>query len=195
MRGAPGSDILPAMRRHTPALFLGTAMLMAMAARAAGPPTIAAMYDGPIAGIERDLVPLVEAMPAGKFSFAPTNGEFKGVRTFAEQAKHIARNVYTVSAAALGEKPPVDIGGENGPAAVESKEQIVQFLKGAFAYAHKAAQSLTAANQMDLVNSPWGDGQYTKGSLVSIAAWHSYDHYGQMVVYARMNGIVPPSSR
>jgi len=171
-------------------------MLAAASARAAAPPTVAALYDAPIAAIERDLVPLVEAMPAGKLAFAPTSGEFKGVRTFAEQAKHVARNVYLVSAAALGEKPPVDVGStENGPASVAGKEQIVQFLKGAFAYAHKAAQSLTAANQLELVNSPWGDGQYTRGSLVSIAAWHSYDHYGQMVVYARMNGVVPPSSR
>jgi len=183
------------MERHI-AAFLGTALLAAMAARAAGPPTVADVYDGPIANIERDLVPLVEAMPAGKFSFAPTNGQFKGVRTFAEQARHVARNVYVVSAAALGEKPPVDVGPtENGPASVESKEQIVQYLKGAFVYAHKAAQSLTAANQMDPMRSPWGDGQISRGSLVSIAAWHSYDHYGQMVVYARMNGIVPPSSR
>jgi hypothetical protein len=69
----------------------------------------------------------------------------------------------------------VAAGGENGPAAVQSKEQIVQFLKGAFAYAHKAAQSLTAANQTELMKSPWGD--------------------GQMVVYARMNGVIPPASR
>jgi hypothetical protein len=172
-------------------------MLVAAAARAADPPTVAQMYDGPIANIEHDLVPLVEAMPADKFSFAPTNGQFKGVRTFAEQVKHVARDVYVVSAAALGEKPPVDVGStENGPASVQSKDQIVQFLKGAFVYAHKAAHSLTAANQTDLVPSPWGDGQVaTKGSLVSIVAWHSANHYGQMVVYARMNGIIPPSSR
>jgi len=171
-------------------------MLLAAAARAAGPATVAAIYDAPIAGVERDLVPMVEAMPADKFKFAPTAGEFRGVRTFAQQATHAARNIYLVSAAALGEKPPVDVGAtENGPASLESKEQIVQYLKGAFAYAHKAAQSLTAANQMELVDSPWGDGKYTKGSLVSIAAWHSSNHYGQMVVYARMNGVVPPSSR
>lgn len=171
-------------------------MLMAAAARAAGPPTVAGIYDQPISAIERDLVPLVEAMPADKFSFAPANGEFKTVRTFAEQARHVARNVYLVSAAALGEKPPVDVGTtENGPASVESKEQIVQYLKGAFAYAHKAAQSLTAANQLDLVKSPWGDERIPRAYLVSVAAWHSYDHYGQMVVYARMNGVVPPSSR
>jgi uncharacterized damage-inducible protein DinB len=96
----------------------------------------------------------------------------------------------------LGEKPPVDVGStENGPDSVQTKEQIVQFVKGAFAYAHKAAKTLTAANQNELVKSPWGDGQIARGSLVSIAAWHTSNHYGQMVVYARMNGVVPPSSR
>ena len=171
-------------------------MLVATAAFAAGPPTVATIYDAPIYAIEHDAVPLVEAMPADKFAFAPTNGEFKGVRTFAQQAKHMARAIYMSASTALGEKPPVDIGAtENGPASVESKEQIVQFLKGAFAYAHKAALSLTAANQTELMKAPWGDGQVAKGSLVSIVAWHSANHYGQMVVYARMNGIVPPSSR
>jgi uncharacterized damage-inducible protein DinB len=171
-------------------------MLAATAARAADPPTVAKLYDAPIASIEHDLVPLVEAMPADKFSFAPTNGEFKGVRTFAEQVKHVAKDIYVVSAAALGEKPPVDIGSSlNGPESVKSKEQIVQSLKGAFAYGHKAAQSLTAASQLELVKSPWGEGQIPRGFLISVIASHANDHYGQLVVYARMNGIVPPSSR
>jgi hypothetical protein len=171
-------------------------MLVAMAACTAEPPSIAAMYDRPISAVEHDLVPLVEAMPFDKFGFAPTAGEFKGVRTFAQQAKHAARALYMASSGALGEKPPVDIGStENGPDSVQTKEQIVQFVKGAFAYAHKAAKTLTATNQTELVNSPWGDGKVAKGSLVSITAWHTSNHYGQMVVYARMNGIVPPSSR
>ena len=195
-RGAPVFDILPAMKHHRTALFLGTAILVAMAARAADAPTVAKLYDGSISAVERDLVPLVEAMPAAKFSFAPTAGEFKGVRTFAEQAKHAARAIYMAASGALGEKPPVDVGStENGPASVQSKEQIVQFLKGAFVYAHKAALSLTAANQTEPMKSPWGDGQVAKGSLVSIVAWHSSNHYGQMVVYARMNGVIPPASR
>jgi len=171
-------------------------MLVAVAARAADPPTLATVYDGPIAGVEHDVVPLVEAMPADKFGFVPTAGEFKGVRTFAQQAKHLARNVYVASAAALGEKPPVDVGAtENGPDSVQTKEQIVQYLKGAFAYAHKAAKSLTAANQLDPMKSPWDEGRIPRAYFVSAAAWHSFDHYGQMVVYLRLNGIVPPSSR
>jgi hypothetical protein len=175
--------------------LLAICALCAAAAFGAEPPTIAKLYDSQISSIERDVVPLAEAMPAAGFGFAPTQGEFKGVRTFGDQAKHLAAVVYLVAAAALNEKPPVDTGGEAGPASAKSKEQIVQFLKGAFAYAHKAAQALNEKNQLELVKSPFGDGQITRGSALSIACWHSYDHYGQMVVYARMNRVVPPASK
>ena len=130
-----------------------------------------------------------------KFGFAPTAGAFKDVRTFAAQAKHLAAVIFLMSAAARGEKPPIDTNGEKGPDTVKSKEQIVQFVKDAFAYAHKAALSLTAANQTDLVKSPFGDNQMARASAMQLAVWHSFDHYGQMAVYARMNGIVPPASR
>ena len=134
-------------------------------------------------------------MPAEKYDFAPTAGEFQGVRTFAQQIKHLAAVNYMVAAAAQRVKPPVDTGGESGPASTKTKDQIVQFLKDSFAYCHKAAQTLTAQNQTELVPSPFGDGEMARGSLISIAVSHTLDHYGQMVVYARMNGIVPPASR
>src|ERR1051325_672125 len=83
---------------------------------AADAPTIASIFDDQVSNIEHEIVPLVQAMPADKFGFAPTNGTFQGVRTFAQQAKHVAAVMYMVSAAALDQKPPVDLGtGENGP--------------------------------------------------------------------------------
>jgi uncharacterized damage-inducible protein DinB len=164
-------------------------------AAAAGPPTIASVFDSQVTSAERDAVPLAEAMPADKYDFAPSNGNFKGVRTFAQQAKHLSAVIYLVSAAALEQKPPVDTGGESGPDSVKTKEQIVQFMKDAFAYGHKAAQSLTAKNQLDLVPSAFGDGKTPRAGMVGVVAWHTFDHYGQMVVYLRMNGIVPPASR
>ncbi len=158
--------------------------------------TVAKIYDGPIRSAESEIVSLTQAMPAEKFGFAPTQGEFKGVRTFAQQAKHLSTAIYEVSAAILGEKSPVEVGkDENGPASVASKEQIVQFMKDAFAYAHKAVATINAENQVRMVKSPFGSGEIAVGSLAEIVAWHSFDHYGQMVEYARMNGIVPPASR
>lgn len=167
----------------------------AAAAFAADAPSVGKLFDGPITTAEKEIVPLVKAMPADKFAFAPTQGEFKGVRTFGSQAKHIAAVVYLVAAASMEEKPPVDLGGEDGPESVKSKDQIVKFMEDAFAYAHKAALALTAENQLQMVKSPFGQGEMPRAAALNIAGWHSFDHYGQMVEYARMNGIIPPASR
>jgi hypothetical protein len=144
--------------------------------------------------LERDFVPLAEAMPADKYDFAPTDGEFKGVRTFAQQISHTAANIYRASAAVLEDKNPPDLGqGEYGPATLKGKESLLAYLKGAFAYAHKAMATLTAANLTDDVQAAWG--KAPRLFMADLAIWHSYDHYGQLVVYLRMNGIVPPASR
>ena len=180
--------------RSTAFAFLG-ACLLSTASFAAEAPTVAAVFDGPVSTAEHEIIPLVEAMPEAKLNFAPTGGQFKDVRTFAAQAKHLAAVVYIVAAASLSEKPPVDTGGENGPANVTSQAQIVQFMKDAFAYAHKAARALTPENQLQMVKSPFGNGEISRAAAVNIIGWHSFDHYGQMVVYARMNGIIPPASR
>jgi hypothetical protein len=163
---------------------------------AAADTTVSKIYDGAVKSAESEIVSLTEAMPAAKFSFAPTQGEFKGVRTFAQQAKHLSAVIYEVSAAILGEKTPVEVGkDENGPGDVQSKEQIVKFMKDAFTYAHKAIATVTPQTQLRMVKSPFGNGEVAIGSLAEIVAWHSFDHYGQMVEYARMNGVVPPASR
>ncbi len=93
-----------------------------------GPKTVAQILDGGVTAIETELVPAAEAMPEDKFGFAPTNGEFKGVRTFGQQVKHVAAVNYLVAGAILGEKPPVEYGGENGPDSVKSKADIMKFL-------------------------------------------------------------------
>jgi hypothetical protein len=173
-----------------------SAFIFAGCALAQGPATVSGIFDGQLKSAESEIVSLVEAMPADKMNFAPTNGQFKGVRTFAEQAKHVTAVLYMVMAAANEEKPPVDLGeGEAGPVSVKSKEEIVNFMKAAFAYSHKVMGTLTAANLTKMVKSPFGQGEMAKGAAASLVVWHTFDHYGQMVVYARMNGIVPPASR
>src|SRR5438105_714758 len=93
-------------------------------------PTVASIIDGSVSGIEREIVPLVEAMPEQAMNFAPTAGEFKGVRTFGQQAKHVAYVIYEVSAAALDEKnPSTTVENENGPANITSREEIAKYLK------------------------------------------------------------------
>ncbi len=168
------------------------ALCAATTAFAADAPTIAQIYDNQLRNAERDIVRLAEAMPADKYNFAPTNGTFTGVRTFGLQVRHIATFLYVGAASVLGEKPTIDQGkDENGPDSLQTKEQIVKFLKDSFVYAHKAMQSLTDKNQLDMVPSPFGRGEMPRASAALFCEWHPFDHYGQMVVYARMNGVVP----
>jgi DinB superfamily len=157
--------------------------------------TVAQVLDGAVKGVEGEFVPAAEAMPEDKYSFAPTTGEFKGVRTFAQQVKHIAAVNYMIGASILVEKPPVELGGENGPDAIASKADIIKFLKESFAYLHKAAGSVNEKNLTDPIKSPFGEGKTTRLGMATLAVGHVFDHYGQMVEYLRMNGIIPPASR
>ena len=141
----------------------------------------------------REFIGAADAMPEDKYSFAPTNGEFKGVRTFAQEVKHVAAVNYIFGAAILGEKPPVDVGSENGPDSVKTKAEIMQFLKDSFAYLHKAVASVTGNNELDPVDL-FGM-KLTRVGVASFSTAHPFDHYGQMVEYLRANGIVPPASR
>src|SRR5579863_2857758 len=118
--------------------------------------TFAMVYGRTLDGIEHEVVPAVEAMPEDKFNFAPTQGEFKGVRTFAQQIKHVAAVNYMFGAAIMSEKPPVNIGSENGPDNLTSKADIVKFLKDSFAYLHKALATLDENNILGQVQSPFG---------------------------------------
>ena len=95
--------------------------------------TFAKAFDGDFSSAEKEIVSLAEAMPADKYNFAPTAGEFTGVRTFGQQMRHIAAVNYEVAAALLGEKNPIDMGkSENGPDSLDSKAAIVKFLKAVF---------------------------------------------------------------
>jgi uncharacterized damage-inducible protein DinB len=157
--------------------------------------TVAQVLDGSVKNVEHEFVPAAEAMPEDKFGFAPTDGVFKGVRTFAQQIKHVAAVNYIYGAAILGEKTPVDIGDENGPASIKTKAEIISFLKDSFAYVHKAVQTVNETNLVEPMKSPFGEGTVTRLGLATSVAAHCFDHYGQMVEYLRMNGIVPPASR
>jgi len=159
------------------------------------PKTITQVLDGGVKNLEGEFIPAAEAMPEDKYGFAPTAGEFKGVRTFGQQVKHVAAVNYILGAAILGEKPPVDVGGESGPESMKTKADIVKFAKDSFAYAHKAVASITTENATGQVPSPFGEGKSTRAGLATVFAWHGFDHYGQMVEYLRMNGIIPPASR
>jgi len=157
--------------------------------------TVTQVLDRTVTNLERDFVPAAEAMPEDKYGFAPTNGDFKGVRDFGQQIKHVAAVNYELGAALLEEKPPVDVGDEAGPASVITKADVLKYLRDSFVYVHKAVQTVNDKNLVGTVKSPFGEGSVTRLGLATSIAWHGFDHYGQMVEYLRMNGIVPPASR
>jgi hypothetical protein len=176
----------------------GTVTLLVCGAAFAADSPVAAgrAFDQQLKMIEGELVSLAEAMPADKYSFAPKQGEFAGVRTFGQQAAHVGAVIYLCAASVLGESVPAEAGpGENGPASLKTKDEIVKYLKGSFLYGHKAMNSVTERNLLESIKSPFGEGNVPRVTMVTAPVWHSFDHYGQMVVYARMNGIVPPASR
>ncbi len=159
--------------------------------------TVAQIMDRQLTGLEKEFVPAAEAMPDDKFGFAPTQGEFKDVRTFALQIKHVAHTNFELFSALLGEKPPanVDPNEDNGPAKMTSKADILKYLKDSFAMGHRAMATLSEANLTERLTGPDGKPGPTRLGAASLTVWHSFDHYGQMVEYLRMNGIVPPASR
>lgn len=174
-------------------------LTLTTAAQAAKPKeerhTVTQLLDRNVSNMEHEFVPAAEAMPEDKFGFAPTNGEFKGVRTFAQQIKHVAAVNYELGAALLEQKPPVDIGDEAGPASITSKADVLKYLKDSFEYVHKAIATINDENLTGTVKSPFGEGSVSRLGLSMAVSSHAFDHYGQMVVYLRMNGIIPPASR
>jgi uncharacterized damage-inducible protein DinB len=174
--------------------LLGISLAMAQA-KPEEPRSVSQVMDRALKGVESEFVPAAEAMPEDKYTYAPSSGEFKGVRMFAQQVKHVAAVNYLVAADMLGEKPPVELGGESGPDSIKTKAEIVKFLKDSFAYAHKAAGAINEQNKVEAIKNPFGEGTATRLGLATLIVGHCFDHYGQMVVYLRSNGIVPPASR
>jgi uncharacterized damage-inducible protein DinB len=181
--------------------ILACSLLLAMTAAAQAPKpkedhhTVTELLNKNVSNMEREFIPAAEAMPEDKFSFAPTTGEFKGARTYAQQIKHVAAVNYELAAALLEEKPPVDIGDESGPTSITSKPDIIKYLKDSFEYVHKALDTINEGNLAGTVRSPFGEGKVSRLGLAMSVTSHAFDHYGQMAVYLRMNGIVPPASR
>jgi uncharacterized damage-inducible protein DinB len=145
-----------------------------------------------VTSTEQLVVPAADALPEGKYAFVPSNGEFSGVRTFAEQVKHLAAANYQLAAATLGEEPPAGTDHEMAPESVKTKAQIMDYLKGSFASLHRAATALNETNMDDPIPSK---GHRTRLLMLIDAVVHSSEHYGQIVEYLRMNNIIPPASR
>jgi uncharacterized damage-inducible protein DinB len=147
--------------------------------------------------VQTQIVPAADAMPAVKYGFVPTDGEFKGVRTFGQQIKHLAATNHILAAAALDEEPPIGAGDEMGPETVRTKAEILDYLNGSFEHLARAIDAIGDKNATVKSSpiSPLKGTETTRLALTVEAMIHAFNHYGQMVEYMRMNGIVPPASR
>jgi len=174
----------------------GTKSTAAVGAPQPQPPTIAIIVDREISNVEKQVVDVAEAMPEEKYNFTPESlnipgDDYKGVRTFAGQVKHVAASNYFIWSPLTGDKLPEGLKDGNGPQSIKTKAEIISFLKDSFALGHKAAATLTTEN---MLQTP-GSSKSTRLRLAVFGVEHAFDHYGQMVEYLRMNGIVPPASR
>jgi uncharacterized damage-inducible protein DinB len=163
------------------------------------PPTIASAIDREISLVEKEVVEAAEAMPENKFDFSPEKlnlpgSDYKGVRTFGEQLKHIAASNYLIWSPITGEKPPDTVNEGKGPDNMKAKADIIKYVKDSFAFGHKAVATLNESNLVQPITRP-NRPPTTRLFLATFAPAHCFDHYGQMVEYLRMNGIVPPASR
>jgi uncharacterized damage-inducible protein DinB len=143
-----------------------------------------------------------EAMPEDKYGYRPAAGMFKNekpefgpaeVRTFADQVKHVACSNFAFTAEMDGTKPPerCDMGG---PSTAKTKKELLIYLRDSFAAMKKSLGAITEKNMFDPIKGPYA-GPNTRLGLATVVVWHAADHYGQMVIYLRLNGIVPPASR
>ncbi len=180
----------------------GSSKSAAPAAKPAPPaPTVSGAIDSQIKIIEREFVSAAEAMPEDKYNFTPAGlniqgSDYKGVRTFAEEVKHVATANYMFWGAITGDPMPAGTTGPNGPDNIKTKADIVKYLKDSYAIGHKAANMLTAENAVTTVSIPMmSPNPIPKLFIATFAVAHGFDHYGQAVEYLRMNGIVPPASR
>ena len=162
----------------------------ATAAKQAAPPDDIPKSSGPLQFAEGNFLGVAEAMPEDKYSYIPTGGNFDGVRTFGEQVKHVACAQFAFFNEFEGKKPPDDCEkGGHDPA--KSKAELIKYLKDSVDYSSRVLATLTANNALDRVEGRYA-GPSTKLGISVIAVWHITDHYGQLVPYLRLNGIVPP---
>lgn len=157
------------------------------------PKSIAESVSGQLQFVEGSFLGMAEAMPEDKYSFVPTAGSFDGVRSFGEQVKHVACAQFAFFNEFEGKKPPDDCEkGGHDPA--KTKGELIKYLRDSFDYSNRVVATLTAKNALDRVEGRYA-GPNTKLGISVVSVWHVTDHYGQLVEYLRMNGIIPPMTQ
>ena len=138
---------------------------------------------------KRNLQQSAEMMPEGSYDYRPVDG----VRNFGEILSHVAGANYVFCAAAKGEKSP--FAEEHFEKAATTRAAIIKATADAIAYCDGAYTALTDATAGQMVAQPFGEGQTPRTAVLVGNIGHVNEHYGNLVTYFRINGIVPPSSR
>lgn len=186
------------MRPFTLATLLLTASLVPLAAHAqtaapsAAPTNVAPVLLKQVEGVEKSLTGVATEMPADKYDFVPTEGAFRGVRSFAKQIKHSAAVHHLVAATLLGEPITAEMSDERGPDAARTKDEVLRYLADSFAALKRAVATVDAGNAFTPIKGVFGSAPDTRVGLIIVAISHSSNHYGQVVEYLRMNGLTPP---
>ena len=156
--------------------------------------TISGAIDKDYARLQEQVLEIAGAMPGDRYSFRPA----PKVRSFGEQLRHIGAVQWVVGAGLLSESPPADVGdGDSGPLSMTAKPEILKYTGDSFSYLRRAIKSINESNALEMIPHPF-DPENTSTERLALAvgyASHGWEHYGQMVVYLRITGIVPPASR
>ncbi|MGH9773409.1 MAG: DinB family protein [Candidatus Acidiferrales bacterium] len=180
------------------AAFFATVSLTLLAAPAFAqqdevPKNIADSVGATLSYTEGEFLGAAEAMPEANYAFIPSHGNFKGVRSFAEQVKHVACANFAFFNEIEGTTPPEHCE-KGGPSKAATKAELLKYLRDSYDYASRVLATINEKNALDRVEGPYA-GPNTKLGMAVTAVWHVTDHYGQIVEYLRMNGIVPPSTQ
>jgi uncharacterized damage-inducible protein DinB len=139
--------------------------------------------------VGRKLIAMAEDFPEDKYDFKPTPAQ----RSFAEQLLHMAGANYYFTNPVMGQKPPADEDPKRDQ--YKTKADIVTFVKKSFADGGAAIQAKGDRGMSELIVEPFSHQQVRIGDLAYGFIEHCGEHYGQLVVYYRLAGLVPPESR
>jgi hypothetical protein len=191
---AVGGNCMTRLTRFFGCCLLAASALPAFAQAPAAPKIAvgtpippAQIYAKLLSQMEEEFVSAAEAMPEDKYDFAPavSIGDFKGVRSFGGQIAHVAEaNAYFFHDPS---KPMVDNRADYEK--LKGKAEILKALKESFVMAHAYVDAITPDNAFLQTSNG------TRAGMATFGISHMMDHYGQIVVYLRMNSIIPPASR
>lgn len=139
--------------------------------------------------VGRKLIAMAEDFPEDKYDFKPTAAQ----RSFAEQLLHAAGANYYFTNPVMGQKPPA--GEDPKRDQYKTKADVVAFVKKSFADGAAAIKAKGDKGMSDLIEDPFAHQQFRISDMAYGFIEHGGEHYGQLVVYYRLSGLVPPESR